>query len=102
MRVVQRGDQRLNHAEGAVESTRIPPSFEVVGFGDVPVAMFGSLIEMRADVDGVFDFLLFGVGVELNLRRKIEIMRRGVRGVAAENQQCFHFSGIDIGAKFSE
>ncbi len=46
MRVIQRRDQRLNHAERAVESARISPGFEVVRFGDVPVAKFGGLVKV--------------------------------------------------------
>src|SRR2546421_1846853 len=69
MGVIERRDQRLNHAEGTVESARIAPGFQVVRFGDVPVAEFGSLVKMRADVNGILDGLPIFLPVE-NTDRK--------------------------------
>jgi len=70
MRVIERRDQRLNHAKGAVESAGINPGFQVVRFGNVPVAEFRSLIKMRADIDGVLDGLAIFLLVKFDLEAK--------------------------------
>ena len=98
MRVIERRDQRLNHAERTVESARVAPGLEVVRFGDVPIAEFGSLVKMRADVNGILDGLPIFLLVEFNLGREIEIVRRVIDWIAPENQQRLDPAGIDIGA----
>ena len=65
--MVERRDQRLNHAKRAVKCARISPGFKVVRFGDVPVAEFGGFVKMRADVDCVLNFLLLGLLIKCNL-----------------------------------
>ena len=102
MRAVERSDQRLDHAERAVECARIAPGFEVMRFGDVPVAKFGSFIEMRAEVDGVLTFFCLVFSSNLNFGGEIEIVRRGVDGIDAEDQQRVHFAGVNIGAKTAQ
>ena len=81
--MVERRDQGLNHAERAVESARIAPGFEVMGFSNVPVAKFRSFVKMRGDVDGVLDGLAFFLFVEFDLGCEVEIVRRGVDRINA-------------------
>src|SRR5882724_10686731 len=102
MGAVQRRDERLNNRDSAVEGAGIAPRFQEMRFRHVPVTKFGSLIKMRADADGVLDFLAFRFLVEANLGSKIEIVRRGVNGVGAENHQRFYFACFDIGAKLAQ
>ncbi len=78
MRVIERSNQRLNDGDGAIEAARISPGFEVMRFRHVPLAIVGGLIEMRVQMNGVSDFAQLG--------GEIEIVRRVVNGIAADNQ----------------
>ncbi len=100
--MVQRRDQGLNHAESSVECARIAPGFEVVRFGDVPIAKFCSLVEMRAHVDGVLDLLAIRFRVKFYFGSKIEVVWRAINRISTKNQQRFHLAAIDIGAKFAQ
>src|SRR6267143_2474751 len=102
MRVIERRDQRLNHAQGTVESASVAPGFEVMRFGDVPVAKFRSLVKMRAEVNRVLDFLAVRFRIEFYFGSKIKVVRRGVNRIDAQNQQSLHFAGIDIGAELAQ
>src|SRR5260370_40307388 len=102
VRVIERRDQRLNDAERAVESACITPSFEVMRFGDMPVAELGSLVKMRADVDRVLDGLTLFPFVKFDLGRKIKIMRRSIDGIDAENEKSLDFSVVDVAAQFAQ
>src|SRR5216683_3018765 len=91
-------------AEGfaAFRWSRSAPGFEVVGFGNVPVAELGRLIKMRADVDCVLDGLTLLLFVKFDLGSKIKIMRRSVNGVDAENEERFDLPIVDVAAQFSQ
>ena len=49
--VVERLDQRLNDADGAVVGAGIAPGFEIVSFGNVPLAEFAGLVAMGAEIN---------------------------------------------------
>jgi hypothetical protein len=55
--------------------------------GDVPVAEFGSLVKMRADINRVLDGLAIFLFVEFYLGSEIEIVRSRVNRIDADNQQ---------------
>src|SRR5206468_12138791 len=96
MGVVKRRDQRLNYADGAVKGARITPALQVVRLRDVPLALFGSFVEIEADVDGVADFGGSQLGDE------IEIVGSIVNGVATENQQSVDLTSFNVGAQFAQ
>src|SRR6267154_6783419 len=91
-------------AEGfaAFRWSRSAPSFEVVRFGDVPVAELGGLVKMRADVDGVLDGLAVFLFFEFELGSKIEIVRRGVHRINAKNEQRLDLAIVDVAAQFAQ
>src|SRR5882724_3912629 len=92
--VIKRRDQRLNHRDGAIEAARVAPGFQIVRFRHVPSAMLGSLVEVRAQVYGVRNLAQLG--------REIEIVRRVVNGITAEDQQGVDLARIDISAKLAQ
>src|SRR2546430_4305414 len=101
VRVVQRRNERLNHAESAIEGARIAPGFEVVRFGDMPIAEFGGLVKVRADVDSVLDGLTLPLFVKSQLGRKVEIVRCRVDRINAKNEKCFDLPIVDVAAQFA-
>src|SRR5690242_6340749 len=102
MRAVERRDERLNDADGAVISAGIAPGFEVVRFGNVPVAILRSLVEMRADMNDGLNLFALELFVKAQLGGKIEIVRRCIDGVDAENQQCRNLALVNVGAELTE
>src|SRR5579875_3475673 len=91
MRTVKRSNQRLNDADGSIQRARIAPVFKEVRFGDVPMRLERSLVEMQARADRRFD--LFEPGSKREIRRRIKYR------IAAENQQHIHFAGVHVLAK---
>ncbi len=78
---IQRLDQRLNDAHCAVIGAGIAPRFEIVRFGNVPLAKFGGLVAMRTETNLQAD------GIRFQRGSKFEFGRRVISRIAAENQQ---------------
>ena len=83
---VERRNQRLNDADRSVVGASIAPGFEFVRLIDVPLAKFGGFVLIKAEMHAQRNFtVLQGVG-------KVEIGRRIVSGIAAENDEQIHFA----------
>src|SRR5215510_9202412 len=54
---VQRLNERLNDRDGAVVSTRIAPGFEIMRFGDMPVAVRRSFVILLRQMHPEWNFL---------------------------------------------
>src|ERR1700681_3103251 len=94
MRGVQRSDQRLHDADGAIESASVAPSLQVVRLAHVPLAVLGGLIEVRAELHR---------GAHLpELRGEIEIVRSVVNGIAAEDQKSADLASLHVGAQLAQ
>src|SRR5690242_17117709 len=102
MCAVERCDERLNDADGAVKGARISPGFQVVRFGDVPVAVLRSLIEMRADVNNRLDLFAFELFINAQLGSKIEVVRRRIDRIDAENQKGRNLARVDVRTKLTQ
>src|SRR5208282_5716241 len=91
--VIERRDQRLNNGRGAVVSASIAPRFQVMRFGNMPVAIGGSLVEVRAKVNSS--------GNALELGNEIEVVFFFDNTATTENEQQIDFACIHIGAKLA-
>ena len=87
---VERLNQRLNDADRAVVGAGIAPGFEIVRFGNVPLAKLGGLVAMRAEKHFQID------GIRFQRRSEFEFGGRVVNRVAAENQQQIDFAGAHV------
>src|SRR5579862_9691690 len=56
---VERLDQRLNNARGAVVSAGIAPGLKIVRFRNVPLTKFGGLVAMRSEINLSLDCIRF-------------------------------------------
>ena len=62
--VVERSDQRLDDADGAVEGAGIAPGFEFMRGVDVPLAEFGGFVLIEAVVDAEWDLPLLSASAK--------------------------------------
>src|SRR5579875_18624 len=77
--VIERRNQRLNGAHRAIVSACIPPAFQIMSSGDVPVAKHRSFILIKPEIDSLLDFgEIFG---------KWNIRRGGIDRVMGQNDQ---------------
>ena len=76
--VVQRRDERLKDRDGAVIKTHIPPGFEEVCFGNMPLTQGARLVVIEADVNTH--------GGAIDACRERRIGGRRVSRVAAEDE----------------
>ena len=89
--VVERSDQRLDDADGAVVGAGIAPGFEFVRRADVPLAEFGGFVLIEAVVHAQRNFaVLQSVG-------EVQIGGRVVGGIAAEDDQQIDFAAVHVG-----
>ncbi len=88
------GDERLPDGERAVVRERVAPALEVVRERHVPGARLGGLVGVAGHRD---TGLRLGVG-----RGKIEIWRRGVEWVFAEDDQGVDLPAVQIGGERRE
>ena len=102
MRFVERRDKRLHHAHGAVKGARITPGFQIVGFGNVPVAILCRFVKMRADINDGLNFFLSEFFVKAQLAREIKIVRRRVHGIDADNDECGDLAVLGVCAKLTQ
>ena len=93
--VVKRLDQRLNDRDRPVVRTGIAPRFEIMLFGDMPMAKFPGFVQMISETN-----------TERNLVHTLlvqfQVDRRVVNRIAAEYHEHFHPIGIDVGYKLAE
>ena len=92
--LVERLDERLNDRDRAVVRARVRPRFEEVGFGDVPVAQLRGLVVVRAEVDAEAHLL--------KARAEVEVGRRVVDGVAADDDEHLDLALVDVGQQLSQ
>ena len=94
--VVQRRDQRLHDAHRAVIGAGVAPGFEIVGFVDVPLAEFRSLVLVEA---------------EMHPQRNIRVLERVgesqvggriVGGISAHDDQHVHLAAAHVGDQVFE
>src|ERR1700730_7265416 len=83
---VERGNQRLNDPDRAVKRSSIAPGFQVVSGRGVPVAKLSGLVVVKAGMDAQLGLQERGA--------KIEVGRRVVDGVAAENHEKVHLARV--------
>ena len=57
---------------------------------------------MRADVNDRLDLLALALLVEFELGHKIKVVRRGVNGIAPQDQEGIDLVRVDIRAKLAE
>ena len=92
--VIERSDQRLNDADGAVVRAGIAPRFKFVRSGNVPLAEFGSFVLIKPIVNTKRSLAAFqGVG-------EVQIGRSIVGRVAAEDDQQIDFAAVHVGDEF--
>ena len=89
--VVERSDQRLDDADGAVVGAGIAPGFEFVSRIDVPLAEFGGFVLIEAVVNAQRNF------AALQCVGEIQIGGRIVGRIAAENDQQIDFAAVHVG-----
>ena len=85
---VQRRDERLDDRHGAIVGPDVAPGFQEVRLGYVPLAHLRGLVFIQADMRA--DRHLGERGGEL------QIGRRGVDRIAAQNQQGVHGTGVHV------
>ena len=91
---VERRDERLNDRDGAVVGPHVAPHLEVVRLGDVPLALLGGLVFVQTDV---------GAQPHLGERvAELQIGRRRVDGVAAEDQQEVDGAGVHLADELAQ
>ena len=93
--VVKRLDQRLNDRHRSVVGTRVAPAFEIMLFRNVPVAKLGRFVEMRSEMNAKRD-LVHPLGVQLQIGRRV------VNRISAEDDEHLHASGVDVGDQARE
>ena len=86
----ERKNHRLNRQIRAFESERVPPRFQVMGRGNVPVAQGRSRILIMTEAHDVGHFLLEIGPIDGPFRFAIlrNSARRIVNGIAAKNEQA--------------
>ncbi len=87
--IVERLDERLNHAYRAIERARIAPGFQEMRGGDVPVAQLRGFVVIEAGMHARFNFQQRGAEIEIHWR-----VVDGI--VAAEHEEQVHFAGVDV------
>src|SRR5438105_14736232 len=98
MRAIERGDQGLHDAHRAVECAHISPGFQVMRFGDVPVAILRGFVKMRATVNERFDLFPVVSFVKDLLGSIIDAVLSGIDWLDAENEPSRHLALAEIRA----
>ena len=96
--VVKRCDQRLHDRSRAVECTSIAPAFEVVLFGNVPLALLCRLIEIQPKMERA-SRLVYRVHA---IRRHLEVSGCIVNRISAKDDKHLDLSAIDIGDQLTK
>ncbi len=92
--LVKRLDQRLGDGGGAVEGTRVAPGFQVMRFGQMPVALPRRLILKKAQMNAKRHFL--------HVLAETQIGRRGEHRIAAQDYQHFDAARVHVVSQFAQ
>ena len=84
---IKRGDQRLGNRCGPVKGARVAPGFEVMGFGQMPMAQARRLVLIKAQVTPERH--------TLKALAKAEIGWGGEYRITAKDDENLHFVRID-------
>ena len=94
--LVQRRNQRLNDADGAIVGAAVTPCFEIVGLVDMPVAEFRGFVLVKPEVHPERDaWALERVG-------ESEVSGRIVGRIPAKNDQDVHLAAAHVGDQVLE
>src|SRR5581483_4980557 len=86
--VIERSDQRLDDGDGAVIGPRLTPGLKIMGFWNMPVAELSRFVIVKTKVHAQL-YLQEILG-------ELEVSRRGVRRVRAEDEQDVHLAGFYV------
>src|SRR5688572_4591871 len=83
---IQGIDQRLNNRCGSIEGAQITPTFKIVRLRNVPRARLRGFIVVESQMYALPDVL--------KMLCELQVHRRRVDGIPAQDQKCFHLPAL--------